>query len=193
MTFSLQIVEGAGAGTAVPVLCTLVIGRGPDVDMTVADSRVSPRHVRVTVTTGSSDDPAGSNPRRGGAERNGNGVIVEDLGSCNGTFVNGQCVREPTWLAPGDELLVGATVMTLSGFGLLAPEHLSADQDGDRVYRLPGDWRPSAELEQSEPGRLGSRELRRLFDASVKHGALMAPPVLLAVVCLVVAVYLMGH
>jgi predicted component of type VI protein secretion system len=174
VTFSLEIVEGAGTGTAAPLLGTLVIGRGPDVDMVVADGRISPRHARVTASTGG-------------------GVIVEDLGSCNGTFVNGQGVGGPTWLAPGDELLVGATVLTLSGSDPPDPERPRADQCADCTYRQPGEWRPSAELARPGAEHVGPHELRRLFDANVKRSAHMAPPALLAVVCLVVAVYLMGH
>lgn len=189
MTFSLQIVEGAGAGSAVPLAGTLVIGRGPEADVTLSDARVSPRHACVTVTSGS---VARGQAEGGGVERRGRGVIVEDLGSSNGTFVNGQAVREPVWLATGDELLVGATLLTLSGVDPLARERLSADLDGEPVYRLPA-GRLCADLEQPQIARLGPRELRRLFDASVKRRAHTAPPVLLAVVCLIVAVYLMGR
>jgi len=38
-------------------------------------------------------------------------ATVEDLGSTNGTFVNGRQVREPTRLAPGDELSLGSEAL----------------------------------------------------------------------------------
>jgi pSer/pThr/pTyr-binding forkhead associated (FHA) protein len=193
MTFSLEIVEGAGAGTALPLIGTLIIGRGPAADVILSDGRISPRHAVVTVTSGSAEDSASGQATPGSDERAGSRVIVEDLNSGNGTFVNGQAVRQPTWLAPGDELLVGATVLTVSGGDPLAGERLSAEQDGDGAYRLPRARRRSAELDQPQSARLGACELHRLFDASVKRRAQTAPPVLLAVVCLIVAVYLMGR
>ena len=56
MAFSLEIIEGAGAGTAVPLIGTLIIGRGPAADVTLSDGRISPRHACVTVTSGSGED-----------------------------------------------------------------------------------------------------------------------------------------
>jgi len=41
-------------------------------------------------------------------------MYVEDLGSTNGTFVNGMRLAAPVVLRPGDQLQVGATVMEAS-------------------------------------------------------------------------------
>jgi FHA domain len=46
-------------------------------------------------------------------ERDGS-IYVEDLGSTNGTFVNGMRLAAPVVLRPGDQLQVGATVMEAS-------------------------------------------------------------------------------
>ena len=67
---------------------TIVIGRLPDCDITVNDPNVSRRHAEVR--------PMGS------------GWIVVDLGSTNGTRVNGVTVREQA-LRAGDEITVGST------------------------------------------------------------------------------------
>jgi pSer/pThr/pTyr-binding forkhead associated (FHA) protein len=61
--------------------------------MVLEDDLVSRHHVRVI-------------PESGGA-------LVEDLGSLNGTFVNGQEVHAPTRMRPGDHVLVGVTVLEL--------------------------------------------------------------------------------
>ena len=42
--------------------------------------------------------------------RDGNRLIVEDLGSTNGTFVNSERIGKPTKLVRGDLLQIGATV-----------------------------------------------------------------------------------
>ncbi|CAN5476130.1 hypothetical protein BH20ACT18_BH20ACT18_01080 [soil metagenome] len=66
---SLEIVEGPGAGRQVPLGEPLVVGRAPDVQVVLEDPQVSRRHARIS-------------PR-------GERAIVEDLGSSDGTFVNG--------------------------------------------------------------------------------------------------------
>ncbi len=66
------------------------IGRGPDSDLVLADARVSRLHARI-------------------APRGGRLVLV-DLGSTNGTAVNGAPVREIV-LGPGDRIVLGATVL----------------------------------------------------------------------------------
>jgi hypothetical protein len=66
----------------------LVIGRLPECDVVLADSNVSRRHAEL--------------------RRKGDGVFVTDLGSTNGTRVNGTPVREQL-LTSGDEVSVGST------------------------------------------------------------------------------------
>ena len=66
----------------------LVIGRLPECDVVLADSNVSRRHAEL--------------------RRKGDGVFVTDLGSTNGTRVNGTPVREQL-LNSGDEVSVGST------------------------------------------------------------------------------------
>jgi hypothetical protein len=68
----------------------LTIGRGAQNDLTlVNDDFASARHARVE-------------PRR-------DGVWISDVGSTNGTFVNGARVSKPQRLRPGDVIHVGAT------------------------------------------------------------------------------------
>jgi hypothetical protein len=66
----------------------LVIGRLPECDIVLNDSNVSRRHAEL--------------------RRSGDGVFLTDLGSTNGTRVNGTPVREQI-LASGDEVSVGST------------------------------------------------------------------------------------
>ena len=68
----------------------VTIGRSPENDMAlVADDFATARHARIE-------------PRR-------DGVWVEDLGSTNGTFVNGSKLTRPRKLTPGDVIRVGDT------------------------------------------------------------------------------------
>ena len=90
---SLEIVEGTDAGRRVAVVSPLTVGRAADADLVLADELVSRWHARVS--------------------QRGAGAVVEDLGSRNGTFVNGNQIHGPTRLVPGDQLQVGVTLVEL--------------------------------------------------------------------------------
>jgi diguanylate cyclase (GGDEF)-like protein len=66
------------------------IGRGGDVQFRLSDTEISRRHARII--------------RRAGE------VLVEDLGSTNGTFVNGEPVDQQA-LNDGDKIQVGTTTI----------------------------------------------------------------------------------
>jgi hypothetical protein len=74
----------------------LVIGRGADADLRINDPGVSRRHTELRVQTGAS----------------GPTVTVLDLGSTNGTLVNGSRTERAT-LEDGDTVKVGTTTMTV--------------------------------------------------------------------------------
>jgi FHA domain-containing protein len=89
---SLHIHEGAGAGTEHPVDGELVLGREQaTADLVIPDPGVSRRHARVLTHNG--------------------GVIVEDLGSSNGTYVNGERISGAVEVAAGDEVQLGDTIL----------------------------------------------------------------------------------
>jgi len=67
----------------------LSLGRGQENDVDLVDARVSRRHARLV--------------------RSADGVIIEDLGSTNGTLVNGVKISGPTRITPGDVVSVGDT------------------------------------------------------------------------------------
>ena len=68
----------------------VVIGRGDKVDLRLVDDGISREHVRLVKDDGQ--------------------IVLEDLGSTNGTYCNGQRVaRQP--LAEGDKILIGSTTI----------------------------------------------------------------------------------
>lgn len=68
-----------------------VVGRSSDADITIDDPYSSEFHARV----GLQDDK----------------VIVHDLGSTNGTYVNGRRVTSPTSVSRGDTVQIGKTAL----------------------------------------------------------------------------------
>jgi len=67
----------------------IVLGRAPHVDLSLDDVYVSDEHARI--------------------ELDGDGWVVSDLGSTNGTFLNGAKVARPTPLTAGDQVRLGKT------------------------------------------------------------------------------------
>lgn len=68
----------------------LTVGRSSGNDLVLVDPEVSRRHIRIT--------------------RRADGFAVEDTGSTNGTFVNGQRITHLTLLQDGDTIDLGDTV-----------------------------------------------------------------------------------
>jgi pSer/pThr/pTyr-binding forkhead associated (FHA) protein len=174
MDLLLEIVEGPDAGRQIALRGPVVLGRDQSADVVLEDGQISRRHARVT--------PSASG-----------GIVVEDLESTNGTFVNHDEVHSPVELAPGDELLVGVTVMQLR-----SPEQVRAQASAVRAVP-PGlampERRPA--YVQQDPAQVaragqgaGIPELDRLVDARVKSKATLAPLALFVLVALVVVIYL---
>ena len=80
--------EGALAGQRFELEGERTIGR-EGADITLDDDQVSRRHARLGVS--------------------GDSIVIEDLGSTNGTFVNDRKIEAATVLAPGDTVRIGTT------------------------------------------------------------------------------------
>jgi hypothetical protein len=94
---TLRVLSGDAAGTDVPLDGEFVVGRGETgAGNLAADTEISRRHARFRRT----DDGR---------------VVVEDLGSTNGTYVNGRRVTGPTVLSSGDEITLGRTLVRFDG------------------------------------------------------------------------------
>ncbi len=72
---------------------SLLIGRLPECDVLLEDNLVSRMHARISVQSGS--------------------VVIEDLHSTNGVYVNGLRVGHSAALCEGDRILVGTTEISL--------------------------------------------------------------------------------
>jgi pSer/pThr/pTyr-binding forkhead associated (FHA) protein len=107
---TLVIVRGSGAGRELPLdRDKLVLGRGPEADLSFDDDEMSKQHAAV--------------------EFAGEGFRVCDLGSTNGTFVNGKPVHARD-LASGDRIELGRHLFQL---------RLEERPHHPRVYCVPDD------------------------------------------------------
>jgi pSer/pThr/pTyr-binding forkhead associated (FHA) protein len=133
----------------------VLIGRSSDLDMVLVEEMVSRRHARIELR---------------------NGIIsIEDLGSTNGTFVNGEKIVRGE-LREGDRVLIGTSILKV----VLGVEPSSA---GARKMEVQpgrrGNMRQRSAAADEAPRMTGSLEeiplpdLLQLFAASRKSGVLV--------------------
>jgi hypothetical protein len=95
-TMRLVVTEGALRGTTLPLSTSAVlIGRAPSCTLVLDDDYSSSRHARIFPQNGA--------------------WYVEDLGSTNGTYLEGQRLEVPVPVQPGEEIRIGQTTMVLQG------------------------------------------------------------------------------
>lgn len=81
-------------GTTYEVSSSLIIGRAEECDLVLEDTFISQQHAKIS--------------------KNSKGLVVEDLGSTNGTFLNNQKLRGPKQAYLGDRVRLGNILMELT-------------------------------------------------------------------------------
>jgi len=121
----LVVYQGALAGKRWPVRGEpLTLGRAQDCDIVLPERQISRYHARI--------------------EQDEAGFIIRDLGSKNGTFVNGEAVRDqPYRLRDGDEIqlahvlqmgfVAGEATMPLTDIGIIRQGRLQVDVSARQV------------------------------------------------------------
>lgn len=88
----LVVRQGTQAGMSFPLTSTYtVLGREESVEIVLQDPEASRRHAQVGWQGGQ--------------------FVLEDLGSTNGTFINGVQITAPQTLNPGDSIGIGQTAL----------------------------------------------------------------------------------
>jgi hypothetical protein len=125
----------------------IIVGRSSDLDMVLVEEMVSRKHARISYEDES--------------------VFIEDLGSTNGTFVNGEKVKRAQ-LKEGDRVLIGTSILKVIAM------------DGEKEQGLPNLEVVAAQRRTSSPRTMsGSIEevplpdLLQLFATSKKSGLLV--------------------
>ena len=93
--YKLTVRQGPQEGQAYPLVSSMVtVGRDPMADIVIADPEVSRQHARLTRTD--------------------EGYEIQDLGSTNGTFIDGQRLTgDPVQLQSGQAISMGSNVTLL--------------------------------------------------------------------------------
>jgi putative serine protease PepD len=121
-----------------------VLGRGDSCDLVVDDEKVSREHAAVET------DADGQ-------------TFIRDLGSSNGTFVNGKRITEPTPLAGGEHVRIGDTAIALSASEpSRTPETVVAPPPTATPTQSPA---PSSEPSQPAIGR---STVQRIVDQAIR-------------------------
>lgn len=132
----------------------IFIGRSSDLEMVLVEEMVSRKHARITMAAGE--------------------ITIEDLGSTNGTFVNGEKISRAR-LKEGDRVLIGTSILKVvatsgSQPGIrLPPQSMNS---GQRHHTMAGH-------EEGGPRMSGNIEevplpdLLQLFGTSRKSGVLV--------------------
>jgi pSer/pThr/pTyr-binding forkhead associated (FHA) protein len=150
-SFVLRFISGKYQGGEFPITDKqILVGRSSDLDMVLVEDMVSRKHARIAMQ--------------------GDQIWIEDLGSTNGTFVNGEKIKRAR-LKEGDRVLIGTSILKVIAGG-------SAPRDGADVKR---DLENVAQARRTSQQRTmsGSIEevplpdLLQLFGTSKKTGVLV--------------------
>ncbi len=158
MGLALRFISGKYQGGEFPLEegQRIVIGRSSDLDMVLVEEMVSRRHAHIQMQ---------------------NGIItIEDLGSTNGTFVNGEKIQRAT-LREGDRVLIGTSILKVVSVG--GAQGQESRQDLERVAVRRVTQRQRQARGEEAPRMTGNLEeiplpdLLQLFGTSRKDGVLV--------------------
>ena len=93
-SYALKFISGKYQGGEFPLRVDkeVLIGRSSELDMVLVEDMVSRKHAKIAMQAGK--------------------VTISDLGSTNGTFVNGEKVKQAR-LKEGDRILIGTSILKL--------------------------------------------------------------------------------
>src|SRR5712691_379113 len=119
----LQVMSGPEAGRQLRIDGVLLIGRDPGSDLMLPDGNASRRHAMLSA------EPDGR-------------IVLHDLRSANGTYVDGHRIDGSVILTGSEQLRIGETILQLTivgarGTAAIEPDPRSGQTLGGR-YRIEG-------------------------------------------------------
>ena len=134
---------------------TLVLGRDASCDLTIPDRKISRYHARLTPTS--------------------DGVLLEDMGSKNGTYCNGETVDAPLILQDGDFVQIAVTQKFMF---LVSDATMPLTENHNRIGRLMIDLRSRRVLvdQQQVTPSLSAQQFRLLWLLYEQQGDVVPRP-----------------
>jgi pSer/pThr/pTyr-binding forkhead associated (FHA) protein len=158
MTVALRFISGKYQGGEFPVEANreIVVGRSSDLDLVLVEEMVSRKHARLKLVDGA--------------------VEIEDLGSTNGTFVNGERINHAR-LKEGDRILIGSNILKVVNLGMdhIEPATRRGSDPAEMARPAPVQRRGDASSEARMSGDLAEiplPDLLQLFGTSRKTAVL---------------------
>jgi pSer/pThr/pTyr-binding forkhead associated (FHA) protein len=152
--YALKFISGKYQGGEFPVKMNrqIIIGRSSELDMVLVEDMVSRKHAKITASAGK--------------------IHIEDLGSTNGTFVNGEKIAKQSRLKEGDRILIGTSILKL-----VSSTAMANDVDEKSVKeKLEQAAAQAARRPSSMTGKIDEvplPDLLQLFHTSKKSGVLI--------------------
>jgi pSer/pThr/pTyr-binding forkhead associated (FHA) protein len=149
---ALRFISGKYQGGEFPIRMEreIVIGRSSELDMVLVEDMVSRKHAKIDAHDGQ--------------------ITIQDLGSTNGTFVNGEKIKKCR-LKEGDRILIGTSIIKMvgvEGAQVSEPEaRQRLEQAGQRRYTT-GSGKPMSGVIEEIP----LPDLLQLLSTSRKSGVL---------------------
>jgi len=151
--WALRFISGKYQGGEFPLRPhrEIVIGRSSELDMVLVEDMVSRKHAKITT-----DDKT---------------VSIQDLGSTNGTFVNGEKIRKVE-LKDGDRILIGTSIVKLVYVDGENTNGLSETEARSRMA-VTANKRPPTKSMSGSIEEIPLPDLLQLLSTSRKSGVLV--------------------
>lgn len=151
-SYALRFISGKyqGGELVLPQSKEIIIGRSSELDMVLVEDMVSRRHAKLTVS--------------------GSDIFIQDLGSTNGTFVNGEKITSAQ-LSEGDRILIGTSIIKLVDAANI-PLHTVPPRTGEMSSGATHTTSPVRTMSGSID-EVPLPDLLQLFGTSKKSGVLI--------------------
>ena len=154
--YALKFISGKYQGGVFPLKPNkqIVIGRSSDLDMVLVEDMVSRKHAKITCQEGK--------------------VLIEDLGSTNGTFVNGEKIVRAARLKEGDRILIGTSILKLvaeAGASPVDDQQVKQNLEAAAAAAASRQTRSSSSM-TGKIEEVPLPDLLQLFGTSKKNGVL---------------------
>jgi hypothetical protein len=150
-SYVLRFISGKYQGGEFPIVAEkqIIVGRSSDLDMVLVEDMVSRKHARIAMQQDQ--------------------IWIEDLGSTNGTFVNGEKIKRAR-LKEGDRVLIGTSILkVIAGDGPRDGAEAKQNLENVASQRRTSQARSMSGSIEEVP----LPDLLQLFGTSKKNGVLV--------------------